>query len=244
MMKRADYVRAEERAYGVMLFALVVMLLAFVHLAMENLNCFAAEVEATLAAVGVEPKPFAEANERPAAEVLSTPVRVIPQALYEGDTPEDYENLYIEQALIAQRYYRDDVPLPYEMQDYMQSACDTYGVPYALALAVCQQESGFDPLAQNGPCMGYMQINSCNHETLREKTGYDPTTPHGNIVGGVAMLGDLLDRYGNTEMALCCYNAGEAGAQKHYFSNGITSTTYSRSVLAYMEAWEAILEKT
>lgn len=155
---------------------------------------------------------------------------------------EDHENLHIEQALCVQGYYRDDIPLPYDLQDFMQSACDTYGVPYSLALAVCETESSFDPNAMDGACAGYMQINSCNFDKLGAMTGYDPQSPDGNIVCGVALLGELLNTYGDTEKALCCYNAGEAGANEHYFSQGITSTKYSRTVLERQRVWQAVLD--
>lgn len=133
---------------------------------------------------------------------------------------EDHENLHIEQALCVQGYYRDDIPLPYDLQDFMQPACDTYGVPYSLALAVCETESSFDPNAVDGACAGYMQINSCNFDKLGAMTGYDPQSPDGNIVCGVAMLGELLNTYGDTEKALCCYNAGEAGPMSTIFPKG------------------------
>lgn len=155
--------------------------------------------------------------------------------------PEDHENLYIEQALCVQGYYRDDIPLPYDLQDFMQSACDTYGVPYALALAVCEAESGFDPNAVSDACAGYMQLSSCHFDRLEALTGYDPQSPDGNIVCGVALLGELLAAYGDAEKALCCYNAGEAGAYEHYFSKGIISTKYTRTVLERQRAWQDVL---
>lgn len=170
-------------------------------------------------------------------------VQVLPDitAVEIQPAPEDQENLYIEQALCIQGYYRDDIPLPYDLQDFMQSACDTYGVPYALALAVCETESGFGPNAVNGACTGYMQLSSCNFGRMEALTGYDPQSPDGNIVCGVALLGELLAAYGDVEKALCCYNAGEAGAYEHYFSKGITSTKYTRAVLERQRAWQDVL---
>ena len=175
-------------------------------------------------------------------------VRVLPDITTAEIKPapenqEDHENLYIEQALCVQGYYRDDIPLPYDLQDFMQSACDTYGVPYALALAVCETESGFDPNAASDACAGYMQLNSCNFDRLEALTGYDPQSPDGNIVCGVALLGELLAAYGDIEKALCCYNAGEAGAYEHYFSKGIISTKYTRAVLERQRAWQDVLDQ-
>ena len=47
----------------------------------------------------------------------------------------------------------EDVPLPFELQRVMQDACDKYGVPYALALAVAECESSFILEADNGTSM-------------------------------------------------------------------------------------------
>lgn len=181
--------------------------------------------------------------QQPAIQVQALPKVTIAELRPAPEAQEDHENLYIEQALCVQGYYRDDIPLPYDLQDFMQSACSLYGVPYDLALAVCETESGFDPNAVNGACTGYMQINSCNFDRLEALTGYDPQSPDGNIICGVALLGELLGAYEDVEKALCCYNAGEAGAYEHYFSKGIASTKYTRAVLERQRAWQAVLEQ-
>lgn len=163
------------------------------------------------------------------------------QLLSADNPPEDYENLYIEQALIQQEYYRDDVPLSYELQDVMQSACTCYGVPYSLALAVCQTESSFDQGARNGECIGYMQIHSINFERLSEATyGANPRQPNGNITCGVYLLGELLDKYDDTTKALMAYNCGRTGAAK-LWKQGIASTEYTRTVEARADQWQQLL---
>ena len=81
---------------------------------------------------------------------------------------------------------RDDIVtdgnlLAYDLQETMQACCEEYGVPYALALAVADVESRFDPDAVSGTGdYGLMQINEVNHEWLLEQ-GIDPMTPTGNI---------------------------------------------------------------
>ena len=173
-------------------------------------------------------------------EKITTESQLQAQLLCEQvpEVTEDYENQKIEQALCKQGYYRDDIPLSYDMQDVMQSACSCYGVPYSLALAVCETESGFDPDAVNGKCTGYMQIHRINFPYLRDKTGYDPESPDGNIVCGVCLLGELLDKYGgDTTRALMAYNAGETGAARQW-KKGITSTQYTRTVLSRTDQWK------
>ena len=62
--------------------------------------------------------------------------------------------------------WRDDIVtdgnlLDYDLQVTMQACCEEYGVPYALALAVADVESRFDPDATSSTNdYGLMQINS------------------------------------------------------------------------------------
>ena len=85
--------------------------------------------------------------------------------------------------------HRDDIVtqgqlLSYELQDVMQDCCDEYEVPYALALAMAEVESHFDPDAVSSTGdYGLMQINKINHGWLREM-GLDPLTYAGNIEAG------------------------------------------------------------
>lgn len=75
--------------------------------------------------------------------------------------------------------HRDDIVsegrlLSYELQEVMQDCCERYEVPYALALAIAEVETHFDPDAVSATGdYGLMQINSVNHEWLLEK-GLDP----------------------------------------------------------------------
>lgn len=128
-----------------------------------------------------------------------------------------------------------------ELQKIMQEKCKEYGVPYALALAVADQESRFDPDAKSGTDdHGLMQINSINFEWLREK-GIEPLTYEGNIEAGVLILSKALNRYGEMELALMAYNCGDTGA-KRLWNAGTYSTQYSRSVMERYNKWVQVLE--
>jgi soluble lytic murein transglycosylase-like protein len=155
---------------------------------------------------------------------------------------EKNENELIEKALLEQGYLSDDVPLSYDLQDMARTWCSQYGVPYTLVLAVIQQESSFITNAQNGSCFGYMQVNDINTEWLREEIGVtDLKDPAQNLHSGIFILGDLYAKYGDWNTALICYNHGEAGAYKYVFSQGIESTSYSRSVLDLREEWKLVV---
>ena len=132
--------------------------------------------------------------------------------------------------------YIEAIPLTAEHQSLIQEACEVYGVDYALALAVMEHESSFNLDADSGICWGPMQINPINYEWLRD-CGIEPTTHEGNIVAGVLMLGDLLDKYDDTHKALMAYNCGETGAAR-LWREGYTTSGYSRAVVASAEEWQ------
>ena len=99
------------------------------------------------------------------------------------------------------------------------------GVPPAIALAVAQQESGISQWTQSGDLVtgtsgevGVFQIMPATAAGL----GVDPTDVTQNIAGGVSLLGQLYQRYGNWAQALSAYNSGSP--------NG--SPSYANSVLA------------
>jgi len=83
------------------------------------------------------------------------------------------------------------------------------GVDPALALAVAQVESNFDPnVVSHKGARGVMQIMP---KTARDEFGINPTLlfdARTNIRTGVTFLKQLQNRYGNVEYALSHYNGG------------------------------------
>ncbi len=142
--------------------------------------------------------------------------------------------------------HRDDIVsdgrlLDYDLQDAMHDFCEKYDVPYALALAVAEVESHFDPDAKSSTNdYGLMQINAVNFDWLRD-LGMDPLTPEGNIESGVYILAQNLQAYGDPELALMAYNNGPGGA-KMLWDRGIYQTAYSQKVMAAFAKWTSILE--
>lgn len=142
--------------------------------------------------------------------------------------------------------HRDDIVsdgrlLTYDLQELMQDQCERYGVPYALALAIAEVETHFDPDAVSPTHdYGLMQINQVNHEWL-QGLGMDPLTHAGNIEAGVYIIGGYLERYGDTEQALMAYNNGPTGARK-LWDAGVYQTDYTRKVMTALEHWTSILE--
>ena len=151
--------------------------------------------------------------------ILPDPVAVTPittPAAVLGEDPLEAEK--IEAALLEQGYFSEEIPLSYDLQDVMRTACAEYGCPYTLALAVAEVESHFDMDAVGAVGeVGIMQLNPGPQNTywinLEAETGEDPTTPAGNIICGAYLLGTHMANYGEPEKALMAYNMGPAGTR-------------------------------
>lgn len=144
----------------------------------------------------------------------------------------------------APSYQSDAVPLNHDTQAQVLGWCEEYGVPYSVALAVIEAESSFRPDAENGSCYGYMQINSINKSWLFQEIGVTNLKTHSRILhSGIYMLGDLYSKYGDWHKALVCYNCGETGAYNHYFSQGLTSSGYSRHVMELEAKWAEVVSQ-
>ena len=187
----------------------------------------------------------AEGTDRPDAS--TTPVAVIRTPGVEdqaaGEDPMEAEK--IEAALLEQGYFSDAIPLPYDLQDIMRTACEGYGCPYPLALAVAEVESNFDAAAVGTAGeVGLMQLNPGPQNTywvnLEAETGKDPTDTAGNIVCGVYLLGTHLANYEDAEKALMAYNMGPGGATQAWEA-GTTSTGYTAKVMEAADRWAAVV---
>ena len=144
----------------------------------------------------------------------------------------------------APSYQSDAVPLNHDTQAQVLGWCEEYGVPYSVALAVIEAESSFRPDAENGSCYGYMQINSINKSWLFQEIGVTNLEDQlQNLLSGIYMLGDLYGKYGDWHKVLVCYNCGETGAYNHYFSQGLTSSGYSRHVMELEAKWAEVVSQ-
>ncbi len=149
----------------------------------------------------------------------------------EGEDPMEAEK--IEAALVEMGYFRDDVPLTYEEQDFLHTACQEAGVPYSLALAVIQKETQFtNTVGDDGASEGYMQVQRKWHYDRMERLDVeDLMEPFGNFRVGCDFLAELLETYPTAE-ALTVYNKG------HYPGY---ITRYANEVLDYYEAWKEVV---
>ena len=137
----------------------------------------------------------------------------------EEDIVIDINSLYYVEEDGYKSYLHEDY------QDFLYLMCIKYDVKeyYELFIAQMYHESSFRTNLVSGTNdYGIMQINTCNHEWLRDKFGFtDFLDPY------VSIMSLYLHKYNDVEKALVCYNMGESAVRKR----GIYSSTYSRGVL-------------
>ena len=121
-------------------------------------------------------------------------------------------------------------------------AAEAFDVPLSLVLAVCETESDFDPLDGNGTCEGLMGLHKLYAGEFARAAGlehYDLHDISDNLTIGTCLLAGYWHTY-DPDMALMCYNLGEAGARAAR-DRGVTSTRYSRLVMERMDRYADLI---
>jgi hypothetical protein len=123
-----------------------------------------------------------------------------------------------------------------QINNYVDTISSAYDVDPYLIMSVIQQESEYLPKAQNGNCVGLMQVSQYWHSKRAQKLGvtnfYDP---HDNILLGVDYIAELLNTYKDPSLVLMLYNMDHQMAFKLY-SQGRT-TDYAKKIIARAETY-------
>lgn len=224
--------RSRRPNYRPFALALLILMLAL------SLAFFAGYAVGGSAATSPEPpaailEPPAASTAAPTSTPSPTPTATptaTPEAVVEEETVRHRDDIVADGNLLS-----------YELQEVMQDYCEEYNVPYALALAIAEVETHFNPDAVSSTKdYGLMQINKGNHGWLLD-LGIDPLTHDGNIHAGIYMISQHLQKYGEPELALMAYNNGPSGARK-LWDAGTYQTRYTRKVMAAYEHWTSVLE--
>jgi len=131
-------------------------------------------------------------------------------------------------------YY--NVPLDYELQDYIRELCDEYNVDMPLVLAIIGQESNYDTSAigDDGQSQGLMQIQQRWHSSRMERLNVtDLMNARQNVTVGVDLLAELISEEKGWEWAVTAYNAG---IEKADFNRNMgVLSEYTQSVMKLRE---------
>lgn len=214
--------RRRRRAAALNTGLTVLSLLALILTTIVSVRYVVAQAEGTPQATtsgqakGVEASAIELVMPMPPAVTTVPPAEWSTPEVGEGEDTMEQEN--IEAALVESGYYRDDVPLPYDLQDCLHTACQEANIPYALALAVIEKETHFrNIVGDDGASEGYMQVQRKWHYDRMERLGVtDLLDPFGNFRVGCDFLAELLGKY-PTQEALTAYNSGSPGYNKHSY---------------------------
>ena len=121
---------------------------------------------------------------------------------------------------------------PDTYDNYLYQAAQTYQVDFPLLKAVVKVESNFNSRAVSRKgAKGLMQIMPSNYRLLQIDNPFDPWQ---NIMGGAQYLRLMLDRFGDTRLALAAYNAGPNAVDRYAAIPPYPETTrYVDKVLHY-----------
>ena len=112
---------------------------------------------------------------------------------------------------------------------YLEYVCEQKAICPELVQAIIETESNWDPEAQNGDCVGLMQISEKWHQDRMERLGVtDLTDPYDNSLVGVDYLQELTRRYVDQAMVLMIYN-GDSRAWKFWETGEMSE--YARKIL-------------
>lgn len=126
-----------------------------------------------------------------------------------------------------------------------REACVEYGQQYGicseLLMAIVETESNGIPTAENGGCMGLMQISQKWHTDRMKRLGVtDIFDERGNILVGTDYLAELRDKHGDMAMVLIVYN-GDSRAKDFYKTGYISG--YALKIMQRSAELEEINER-
>ena len=96
-----------------------------------------------------------------------------------------------------------------DWKEFIEVLCEARSICPELVEAIIERESGWDPEAINGDCIGLMQISQISQWPRMQKLGVvDLKDPYENILTGVDLLEELFQKYEDPAAVLMYYNAG------------------------------------
>lgn len=168
-------------------------------------------------------------NEEAICLSLGTAI-IINEALIVEDQNEADEEIPLEQD-----DFDENIPLSGEIQGLLKAACEEFEVPYALALALIEEETDFrNTIGDGGASSGYMQVQQRWHYDRMNRLGVtDLLDPNSNFRVGLDYLSELYETYGDWNVALTVYNMGH---NPGYVSN------YAVNVMRNYANWQELTE--
>jgi hypothetical protein len=118
------------------------------------------------------------------------------------------------------------------IENYIEEICKQYkNVDPNLVKSIVYHESRYNPEAENGNCVGLMQVSTHWNADRAARLGVTNfKDPYSNILIGVDFLSELFYKYEDPALVLMLYNMKWKDAFRLH-ANGVVSG-YAKSVLA------------
>jgi len=125
-------------------------------------------------------------------------------------------------------------PLGPSIRPAFEAASRDAAVPTALLYAVAKVESNFHANARSqAGALGLLQLMPATGKSL----ALNIHEPESNVLAGARYLRQLIDRFGNTDLALAAYNAGPTAVDR---ARGAPSLAVLRYVANVNHQWQSV----
>ena len=137
-----------------------------------------------------------------------------------------------------------DSDVPREVQEAANLCGAEFNICPELLMSIAYYESRYQEDAQNGNCIGLMQVNIKVHKDRLEYYGFtesDMTDGYKNMMVASDILEELFLEYEDIGIVLCAYN-GDSKGLRAYKEYGLLPR-YAQKVLEKSEALERLAGK-
>lgn len=127
-----------------------------------------------------------------------------------------------------------NIPLSADLQTYIFGLCEERSIDPTIILGMIKKESMYqaDVIGDNGNSFGLMQIQPRWHEARMEKLGVtNLLDPYQNVLVGIDLFDELMDRGRGVEWALMAYNGGTSYANNMAAAGKVSD--YAVTVMQY-----------
>lgn len=138
-----------------------------------------------------------------------------------------------------------DPDIPEDIQEAAWKYGEQYNICPEFLIAVAKRESEFDPEAQNGGCIGLMQVSLRWHTDRMERcqvTEEEMWTVDGSMHVAADYLAELFEKYEDAALVLMIYN-GDSRAEL-FAQGGCSMSSYASDILTYSRELEEKHGKT
>lgn len=123
----------------------------------------------------------------------------------------------------------NDTYIKHQYQEYCKIIGDKYNVSPELLMAMIERESSGNAYAENGGCIGLMQVYEKYHKDRMERLGVtDLYNPFWNIMVATDYLMELAEKYEDLGYVLMKYN-GDSKADAYWETGELSE--YAASII-------------